>query len=36
MTDDEIEKINTKVVSLNLVYRGVCEETKACLLAIEM
>ena len=36
MTDFDIEKINTKAVSLNLVYRGVCSTTKTFLLAIEM
>jgi len=36
VTDDDIEKINTNAVSLNVVYRVVCSTTKTYLLAKEM
>jgi hypothetical protein len=29
VTDDDIEKINTNAVSLNLMFRGVCSTNKA-------
>jgi phosphatidylethanolamine-binding protein (PEBP) family uncharacterized protein len=35
MSDDDILKIQSKDVSLHLVFRGVCETTKAFVLAIE-
>jgi len=35
MMDANLESINSKAVALNLVYRGVCESSKAYLLAIE-
>jgi hypothetical protein len=34
MSDDDILNIQNKNVSLHLVYKGVCETTKALLLAI--
>ena len=36
VTDDDIEKIITNAVFLNLVYRSVCSTKKAYLLTIEM
>ena len=35
MTEADMESINTKEVALLLVYNGVCESSKAYLLAIE-
>jgi len=35
MSDEDMESIISKVVSLNLVYKGVCESSKSYLLAIE-
>ena len=35
MSDEDMESINSKAVSLNLVYRGVCESSKSYLLSIE-
>jgi len=35
MMDADLESNNSKAVSLNLMYRGVCESSKAYLLAIE-
>jgi len=35
MMDADLESINSMSVALNLVYRGVCESSKAYLLAIE-
>jgi len=35
MSDTDMESINSKAVSLNLVYKRVCESSKAYLLAIE-
>jgi len=35
MKDADLESINSKAVALNLVYRGVCDSSKAYLLAIE-
>jgi len=35
MMDADLESINSKAVALNLVYKGVCESSKAYLLAIE-
>jgi len=32
---DDLTAINTKAVALNLVYKGVCDSSKAYLLAIE-
>jgi len=34
-SDDDMDKINTNAVSLNLVYRGICAASKSYLLAIE-
>jgi len=36
VSDDDIEKINNKVVSLNLMYMGICEKSRSYLLKIEM
>jgi hypothetical protein len=33
--DDDIETINSQKVSLNLIYKGICEKTKSYILAIE-
>jgi len=33
---DDIEKINNKLVSLNLMYLGLCEKSRSFLLKIEM
>jgi len=35
MTDADLDSIISKAVALNLVYKGVCASSKACLLAIE-
>ena len=35
MTDADLESINSKEVALHLVYKGVCESSKAYLHAIE-
>ena len=35
MTDADLDSINSKAVSLNIVYKGVCESSKAYLLAME-
>ena len=35
MTDADLDGINSKAFSLNLVYKGVCDSSKAYLLAIE-
>jgi len=35
ISNEDMEKINSKAVSLNLVYRGICETSKSYLLAIE-
>jgi len=36
VTDDDIDKINTNAVSLNLFYRGACATAKANLLVIDV
>ena len=36
ISDDDIEKINNKVVSLNLIYMRICEKSRSYLLKIEM
>jgi len=36
VSDDDIEKISNKVVSLNLMYMGICEKSRSYLLKIEM
>jgi len=33
--EDDMDKINSKAVSLNLVYKGICDTSKSYLLAIE-
>jgi len=35
MSDTDMESINSMAVSLHLVYKGVCESSKSCLLVIE-
>jgi len=35
VTDVDIQSINSGAVELNLVYKGVCESSKAYLLAVE-
>jgi len=35
ISDDDIDKINTKAVSLNLICKGLCETCKPYLLRIE-
>ena len=35
MSDSDIDDINSKVVSLHLVYKGVCKSSKSYVLAIE-
>ena len=35
MSDEDMDSINSKAVSLHLVYKGVCEISKSYLLAIE-
>jgi len=35
ISDDHMDNINTKVVTLNLVYKGLCETSKSFLLGIE-
>ena len=35
LTDTDIQSINSGAVDLNLVYKGVCESSKAYLLAVE-
>jgi len=34
ISDDDMDKINSKAVSLNLVYKGICETSKSYLLAL--
>jgi len=34
-TDDDLNVINTKKVKLNLIYKGMCDQTKSFKLAIE-
>jgi hypothetical protein len=34
-SDEDIESINSQKVSLNLIYKGLCEKTKSYILAIE-
>jgi len=36
VSEDNIEKTNNKVVSLNLVYMGMCEKSRSYLLKIEI
>ena len=36
VVSDDIEKINNKLVSLNLIYMGICEKSRYYLLKIEM
>jgi len=36
VSEDDIEKINNKLVSLNLIYMGICEKSRSYLLKIEM
>jgi len=33
VSDDEMEKINSKAVYLNLLYKGICDTSKSFLLA---
>ena len=33
--DDDLEFINSQKVSLNLIYKGMCEKSKSYILAIE-
>jgi len=35
ITDDDMVRINSKAISFNLVYKGMCETYKSYLLAIE-
>jgi len=35
ITDSDLTSINSKAVTLNLVYKGVCDSSKSYLLAIE-
>jgi len=35
VSEDDIENINNKVVSLNLTYMGICEKSRSYLLKIE-
>ena len=35
VSDEDIDAINSKAVSLHLVYKGICESSKSYLLAIE-
>jgi hypothetical protein len=35
ITDVDIDSINSKTVSLNLIYKGLCEKSKSYKLAIE-
>jgi len=35
ISDDDVDKISNSAVSLNLVYKGMCETSKSYLLAIE-
>jgi len=35
ISDNDVDKINSKPVSLNLVCKGICEDYKSYLLAIE-
>ena len=35
VSDEDMEKINSRSVSLNLVYKGICELTRSYLLAID-
>jgi len=35
ISDDDMDKINTKAVSLNLLFKGLCETFKSYLLGIE-
>jgi hypothetical protein len=34
-TDDDITSINTKKVSLHLIYKGLCEKTNSYILEVE-
>jgi hypothetical protein len=34
-SDEDIESINSQKVSLNLIYKGMCEKSKSYILAIE-
>jgi len=34
ISDDDVEKINNRAISLNLVYKDICETSKSYLLAI--
>jgi len=36
VSDFDIEKINNKLVSLNLIYMGICEKSRSYFLKIEM
>jgi len=36
VSDEDVEKINNKLVSLNLIYMGICEKSRYYLLKIEM
>ena len=36
VSEDDIEKIINKLVSLNLIYMGICEKSRSYLLKIEM
>jgi len=36
VADDYLEKINNKLVSLNLMYMGICEKSRSYFLKIEM
>jgi len=35
ISDDDMDNINTKAVSLNIVFKGLCETSKSYLLGIE-
>jgi len=35
MSNENMDSINSKAVSLHLVYKGVCDSSKSYLLAIE-
>ena len=35
VSDDDISKINSRTKYINLVYKGMCEKTRSCLLAID-
>jgi len=36
VSDDDMEKINSEAVYLNLVYKGICDASKSYLLAIDI